>query len=283
MHGYVLMGNHFHLLVKTPLGNLSRFMQRLNTAYTVYFNRWHERVGHLFQGRYKSPLVDADPYLLELSRYIHLNPVRGLIKNIPVRKKIAILENYEWSSFPYYIGIKSKKIFIHTDLILSMLNADLSQALQDYRQFVLKVLPTKLASPFKDGPSQLVLGNTSFTKWVYKKFIDEKREDSEYTKLEVSLPVINFDYISRCVADEYNVKPAEIIKRRSKLPLERQVLIELCCRYLVKEKSLKEIGEMLDGISVSGVGISRRRLKAKMKNDSALKKRFKKIKDRIFS
>ena len=76
VHCYVLMSNHFHFLLKTPEGNLSRFMQRFNTAYTTYFNLRHRRSGHLYQGRYKAILVEADEYLLELSRYIHLNPVR---------------------------------------------------------------------------------------------------------------------------------------------------------------------------------------------------------------
>lgn len=85
VHCHVLMSNHFHFLLKTVLANLSRFMQRFNTSYTVYFNRRHHRSGHLFQGRYKAILVDADAYLLELSRYIHLNPIRlKKLKDMPV-------------------------------------------------------------------------------------------------------------------------------------------------------------------------------------------------------
>ena len=87
IHAYVLMENHFHLVLKTPDANLQKFMQRLNTAYTVYFNWRHRRSGHLFQGRYKAILIDADSYLLGLSRYVHLNPVR--------RKKYGKLEPKE--------------------------------------------------------------------------------------------------------------------------------------------------------------------------------------------
>ncbi|MCP4974995.1 MAG: transposase, partial [Maribacter sp.] len=84
LHGYVLMGNHFHLNLHTPQGNLSRFAQRFNTAYTVYFNRRHRRMGHLYQGRYKAILVEKESYLLALSRYIHLNPVKiKKIKKLP--------------------------------------------------------------------------------------------------------------------------------------------------------------------------------------------------------
>src|SRR5438132_11567831 len=77
LHAFVLMGNHYHLLAQTRRANLGRWMHWLVTSYTVFYNRRHRRIGHLFQGRYKSIVVEADSYLLELSRYIHLNPVRG--------------------------------------------------------------------------------------------------------------------------------------------------------------------------------------------------------------
>lgn len=76
LHGYVLMGNHFHLIVQTPKANLSAFMRHFNVSYTAFYNRRHQRAGHLYQGRFKAIVVEADPYLLELSRYVHLNPVR---------------------------------------------------------------------------------------------------------------------------------------------------------------------------------------------------------------
>ncbi len=76
LYSYVLMKNHFHLLLETPLGNLGEFMRHFNITYTGYFNRRHKRSGHLYQGRYKSLVVDKNEYLSVLSRYIHLNPVR---------------------------------------------------------------------------------------------------------------------------------------------------------------------------------------------------------------
>ena len=76
VHVFCLMNNHYHLLLETPKGNLSQIMQHINGAYTTYFNVNHKRAGHLFQGRYKAILVDSDAYAGELSRYMHLNPVR---------------------------------------------------------------------------------------------------------------------------------------------------------------------------------------------------------------
>ena len=284
LHCYVLMVNHFHFLLTTPLGNLSRFMQRLNTSYTVYFNRKHDRVGHLFQGRYKAILIDADSYLLELSRYIHLNPVRvGSVKDRPIKEVVAFLENYEWSSYRNYIGKVPQERFVHTGTILGMISANTIEASKEYRRFVLGGLRKKVASPLKDKEGQLVLGSPSFTKWVYKTFIEREQDEKEYSRLRKSLPAITIGQIATSVAGEFDVEPEEIIKSRSNHPIARQVLLELCCRFLIKDKKLKEIGESLGGISVSGLWMSRERLKSRLKKDSKLSGRFERIKATILS
>jgi len=90
------MDNHYHLLIETPLANLNQLMQNINTSYTVFINRKYGRSGHLFQGRYKAIVIDKDNYLLSLSRYIHLNPVRANIVDSP--------EQYRWSSYREYVG-----------------------------------------------------------------------------------------------------------------------------------------------------------------------------------
>ena len=96
VHAYVLMRNHYHLLVETGAGNLSRAMRQLNGVYTQDFNRRHRRAGHLFQGRYKAIVVDKDAYLLELSRYIHLNPVRV--------GEVSKPWEFRWSSAGAFVG-----------------------------------------------------------------------------------------------------------------------------------------------------------------------------------
>src|SRR3989338_6659575 len=96
IHAYCLMPNHLHLLIQTKDSNLSQFMKRLLGVYTIRFNRKHKRYGHLFQGRYKAYLVDQDSYFLELSRYIHLNPVKAKLSRTP--------EEYRWSSMQFFLG-----------------------------------------------------------------------------------------------------------------------------------------------------------------------------------
>jgi len=122
VHGYVMMENHFHLILMTPMANLQKFMQRFNTSYTVYFNRRHYRTGHLFQGRYRALLIDRDTYLLELSRYLHLNPVR--IKKyscLEIEEKQRILKAYPWSSYRGYTRLKDRLPFVTYSLILEMI------------------------------------------------------------------------------------------------------------------------------------------------------------------
>ena len=111
LHCYMLMTNH--LLIETPNPNMSKLMHYLNGSYTSYINRRRKRSGHLFQGRYKSILVDADSYFLELSRYVHLNPVRANMVSNP--------EDYPYSSYSTYISNK-KDGLVHTDLIFGMMS-----------------------------------------------------------------------------------------------------------------------------------------------------------------
>lgn len=112
LYCYILMDNHFRLLLETPLGNLGVFMRWFNITYTSHYNRRHKRAGHLYQGRYKSILMEKEGYLHVLSRYIHLNPVRTRQKEkVSLAEKKKYLRNYPWSSLLAYIDDTKKKRF----------------------------------------------------------------------------------------------------------------------------------------------------------------------------
>ena len=113
LHAYCLMNNHYHLLIHTPLANISKAMQYLGSAYTRKYNQNHRSDGPIFRGRFKSILVDDDSYLLHLSRYIHLNPVKAHITKEP--------KDYPWSSYNAYISPEKPTNWLHTEFILNML------------------------------------------------------------------------------------------------------------------------------------------------------------------
>ena len=124
VHAYVLLPNHFHLLARTRRANLSRLMHSMMVTYTSWFNRRHAKVGHLFQGRYKSLLVEGGSYLLGLSRYIHLNPVRGrLIGRGDPQERRERLRRYRWSSYRGYAGLRGQAGFVTEELVLGELDA----------------------------------------------------------------------------------------------------------------------------------------------------------------
>lgn len=134
---YVLMGNHVHLLVETPQANLSAFMHQFQTAYTVYYNRRYRRAGHLMQGRFGAVLVQGDRYLLNLSRYIHLNPVCvGALRNGEIGERRRYLRAYRWSSYRGYVGLAKPVAWLDEGPILALMGGAKPSERQAYGRFV---------------------------------------------------------------------------------------------------------------------------------------------------
>jgi putative transposase len=176
LHSYVLMNNHFHLLVETPLANLSEFMRHFNIAYIGYFNRRHKRVGHLYQGRYKAILVDKDAYLSVLSRYIHLNPVRiKALEKIDPREKYKRLKGFPWSSLPGYLQKRKKQHFVSYGLVLADYGGDTDKARRSYRNALIEeMIQGKGISDQIIGQS--VIGGEQFIAWVKETYLSEARD-----------------------------------------------------------------------------------------------------------
>jgi len=134
---FCLMTNHAHFVLETPCGNLSRFMQRFQTAYTVYYNKRHRRSGHLMQGRFSASIVEEDRYILKLSRYVHLNPVFiQANKSKSTAERIAILRTYRWSSYLGYIGKSKREEFVDYGPVLAMMEGPKRTVESQYRRFV---------------------------------------------------------------------------------------------------------------------------------------------------
>ena len=172
VHAYCLMNNHYHLLVETPQANLSQGMRRLNGVYTLKYNRNHNVAGHLFQGRYKAFIVEKDVYLLELSRYIALNPVRAGLVSSP--------EGWSWSSYGATAGMKPHESFLHTDWLLTLFSPSKIHARTRYISFVKKGLDSE--NPFKKARGGPIVGRQTFAETI-QKIIDES-ETGEAVRME---------------------------------------------------------------------------------------------------
>lgn len=150
-HAYCLMPNHYHLLVETPRANLSIGMLQLNGLFTQTFNRRHHRLGHLFQGRFKAILVEKESYLLELCRYIVLNPLRVKSRIDPA--------SWKWSSYRATAGLAQKPQFLSTDWVLGQFGRSPSIAQKKYREFVREGRESR---PWDELRGQIYLGSEKF-------------------------------------------------------------------------------------------------------------------------
>jgi len=146
------MDNHYHVVLETPDGNLSKGMRQLNGVYTQYFNRQHSRVGHVYQGRYKAILVDKESYLLELTRYVVLNPVRAHM--------ISDIDEWQWSSYASMIGTQAAPIWLETDWVLRQFSSQRKIATEKYVDFVREGIG--LPPVWDNLRHQIFLGNESF-------------------------------------------------------------------------------------------------------------------------
>jgi len=159
LRAYVLMSNHVHLLMEVGKHPLAKIMQGLQQSYTLYFNRKYKLVGHLFQGRYKDILCDRDCYLLELVRYIHLNPGRSKIVADPV--------DYVWSSHRDYLNTATARAaIVQSELILEQFAPNLAQARRKYEEFVLEGIGAGHRDDFYDVKEQRFLGDDQFVEKI---------------------------------------------------------------------------------------------------------------------
>jgi putative transposase len=260
IHVYCMMGNHYHILMETPEGNLSQIMHHINASYTTYFNVKRQRAGHLFQGRYKAIVVDADEYAKELSRYIHLNPVRaGLVDN-PGK--------YSWSSYSYYIGQEKAPEWLSRDFILAYFGKTASVAQKRYREFVLSLTGQEYASPLKAVIGSTILGSLDFAEEITEKYLKTRKADRDLPAMRV---------LSQRPTGERIKKEVEAVVGDDKA-LSRQVKLYFYHKY--SGKTLKEIG-LPFGITESAVSQATRRLILKIAKDATLRGKIKKLEDAL--
>ena len=229
VYAYVLMSNHVHLLIQTGEAALSRIMQGLQLKYTRYYNSKYKKVGHLFQGRYKAILCDRQAYLLELVRYLHLNPGR-------MRRPIDPGE-YPWSSHGAYLG-KSGSIKIDTSAVLGELNRSVAHARRAYLRFIAEGKGAGHQAAYYDVWDQRILGDKNFVEQIDEKIRTER-------EIKLPGPRAKLSTLLRLTAQAYNENERDLVRpgRQRKWVKPRATLVFLAREW--SRASVKEIARRL--------------------------------------
>jgi len=194
LHAFVLMGNHEHLFVETPEPNLAAGMQYLNGSYTSYFNRRHRRGGHLFQGRYRGHLIEEEGHYLEVSRYLHLNPVRAGLVEMP--------QQWPWSSYPGYCERRRVFGWVTYSRVLADFGGDEASARRAYVRFVRAAIADRPDSPFAEAAGGLLVGSAAFVDRV-RLLLEGRSADKGLPQLEALRPRPPLETILSVVAAHF--------------------------------------------------------------------------------
>lgn len=250
-HGYCLMPNHYHLIAETLLAKLSKVMHLVNTTYTVYFNKKRMRCGHLFQGRFKSILIEVEAYAQELTRYIHLNPVRAGLAALP--------EDYFWSSYKEYIGSRKPYPWLNTSFILGRGGDHLEEARLSYATFVLAGIGKEPPDGYHESKRSGILGSPEFIDRIKAKYLANQFDspDRERPQLRVL---------------RTRIRLADLLAMTEKILGPPNRLVRSTAIYLshrTADYTLEEIGDYYN-MSISGISNARRRIQKELEQNEIL-------------
>lgn len=269
LHGYVLMTNHYHLILETSKANLHQIMHYLNGSYTTYFNLKNGRSGHLFQGRYKGIVIDVDNYLLELSRYLHLNPVRAGMVKMP--------EDYDHSSYRLFIGLgRKKEEIVYRDRIWGMISGDRRRAPQKYRRYVEEGIKRENRNPLKNIYGGAILGSGEFIHELLEKGEVKELKSEEISCRRQLKATRGIEDLIVDVSSYFSAPPREVSEGKGAM---RDIGIYLGKKYTGLTN--REIGERFGGLSYSGVTRVSQRFQEKAARDRTLRRQVEEIDNRI--
>ena len=270
LHAWVLLPNHFHLLARTERANLSRWMHWLMVSYAVGFNRRHRKVGHLFQGRYKGLLVEQGEYVLELSRYLHLNPVRGRVLGVgsPAERRER-LRSYRWSSYRGYAGLGRQWPWVNEDLVWGEFGGGRGrQRRVRYRRFVEEGLLREIRDPARQAQWQSILGSEGFLQRIVDVVQERGKDRREVKALRRAVRGPDPRAILALVAAEYGIE-AERLLERGGYGLEARN-VALWAIWQSCDWTLREIGRLFGGLDYAAVAQRIKRVQSTNKQLSKL-------------
>lgn len=284
VHGYVLMPNHYHLMLRLNReSGLSKGMQWLAVSYTVWFNRRHRRSGHLFQGRFKSVVVEFERWGQELSRYVHLNPVRvkalGLSKSARkadrvglgerldksiILQRLKMLREFRWSSYPSYTGYRRPPEWLRTEVILNCLGRGRAAKL-GYRKYVETAIRSWLEeSPWERLAGGLILGGNSFVEELRKRIAGDPKAQPKLKQLHSP---VTFERIVECVSQLKGERWEDFVNRRGDWGRD---LVLLAARQHTALTN-RELGERVGGIDHSAVAQAVKRIQRRLRGNHPLR------------
>lgn len=270
VHAFVLMGNHYHLLMETPDANLSMSMRQINGVYTQAFNRRHKTVGHLLQGRFKAIVVDRDSYYLELIRYIHLNPLRaGVARTLDDFKysghRAIIDKSWEKRCEPWFARCR----------LLQEFGPYENEALRRYREFVSE--GKGVESPLQCSIGGYALGSRDFAARLWEEFIDG-RQMKNVAYIRQLRPNIDVSKAIDHICRKFCVSRNDIFKsRRGKIGpnLARGMVVHLLCRH--SGLPYRDIGSAVGGVSATAISTTARAFERILSHDEKLRR----VRDRL--
>jgi hypothetical protein len=266
------------MIIETPNSNLSHFMKHFGLTYTVRFNKRHSRSGHLFQGRFKAILIEEDPYLMGLSRYIHLNPIRtkGWV-DTRVGEKWRYLKSYPWSTLPGYIDERKRTNWIRYEKVMNSFGKDERSFGAAYKEFMMEGLKSTLANPFDEVKGQIVLGSDGFVERI-RSYFHRGSKVRELPALRSLKKVLTIEEVLTEVANYFHVERERLISKGSMQ--FRQIAMEMAYRHTGCNQ--EKIGKVF-GVDYSTVSQNRRRLGIRLKEDCNLLASFNRVSEKLIN
>ena len=262
---YCLLPNHYHVLIQTPEGNLSRCMRHLNGVYTQRFNRSYHCDGPLFRGRYKSILVDADSYLLELVRYIHRNPVEAAM--------VDGLHKYPWSSHKGYLSASGKWNWLDKGFVLSLFAKERKESIKRYKKFVSVEAPEQISAILARAKWPSMLGSETFVSRMKETFFRSKKHEEVPASRSLAPEV---EEIKEAVCIVYGAKKDMLLfSRRGVFNEPRNVAMYLIRR--LRGDTLEDIGRGFNISKYSSVSSAIEKIRKEILINGRLKRRVSKV------
>ncbi len=268
---YCLMNTHYHIVVHTPEGNLSRFMRHVNGVYTQRYNRKYEKDGPLFRGRYKAILIQADEYLTQAVKYVHQNPIKAKVVNN--------LNDFKWSSHRLYLKGKNVDEWMDINSILAYFSLQKNQAIKNYNEFMDIDIREEVWKFYSKKVQSTILGDEEFVEMVKRKFIKkDKKSDLEVKEKRMILGEGRVKMINKEICERFNIKESILYQnKRGEENIPRQLAISLSRE--LSGLSFPEIAKRYEIASYKTVASSNVRLREKMNRNEKLKRQYMKLKN----